>query len=42
VIKGEDVYVIADEIYASLVYDNFKFTSFAALGEDVQEEDHHH
>jgi len=36
VIKGEDVYVIADEIYASLVYDNFKFTSFAALGEDVK------
>ncbi len=36
VIKGEDVYVIADEIYASLVYDNFKFTSFAALGEDVR------
>ncbi|MBP1659031.1 MAG: aspartate aminotransferase, partial [Candidatus Aminicenantes bacterium] len=36
VIKGEDVYVIADEIYASLVYDNFKFTSFAALGEEVK------
>jgi len=36
VLKGEDVYVIADEIYASLVYDNFKFTSFAALGEDVK------
>src|SRR5512135_1262916 len=36
VLKGEDVYMIADEIYASLVYDNFKFTSFAALGEDVK------
>ncbi len=36
VIKGEDVYMIADEIYASLVYDNFKFTSFAALGEDIK------
>ncbi|HPW17972.1 MAG TPA: pyridoxal phosphate-dependent aminotransferase [Candidatus Aminicenantes bacterium] len=36
VIKGEDIYVIADEIYASLVYDEFKFTSFAALGEDVR------
>jgi aspartate/methionine/tyrosine aminotransferase len=36
VIKGEDLYVIADEIYASLVFDNFKFTSFAALGEDVK------
>src|SRR5512138_1424314 len=36
VLKGEDVYMIADEIYASLVYDNFKFTSFASLGEDVK------
>ena len=36
VVKGEDLYVIADEIYASLVFDNFKFTSFAALGEDVK------
>lgn len=35
-IKGEDLYVIADEIYASLIYDNFKFTSFAALGEDIR------
>jgi len=36
VLKGEDLYVIADEIYASLVFDNFKFTSFAALGEDIR------
>jgi aspartate/methionine/tyrosine aminotransferase len=36
VIKGEDLYVIADEIYASLVYDGFQFTSFAALGEDIK------
>jgi len=36
VVKGEDVYVIADEIYSSLVFDNFKFTSFAALGEDIK------
>jgi len=36
VIKGEDLYVIADEIYASLVFDSFKFTSFAALGEDIK------
>jgi aspartate/methionine/tyrosine aminotransferase len=35
IVKGEDVYVIADEIYSSLVYDSFAFTSFAALGEDV-------
>jgi aspartate/methionine/tyrosine aminotransferase/nucleotide-binding universal stress UspA family protein len=36
VVKSEDLYVIADEIYASLVYDDFRFTSFAALGEDVK------
>ncbi len=36
VVKGEDVYVIADEIYSSLVFDNFEFTSFAALGEDIK------
>lgn len=36
VIRGEDITVIADEIYADLVYDNFKFTSFAALGEDIK------
>ena len=32
-----DVYVIADEIYYSLVYDGAQFTSFASLGEDVKE-----
>ena len=36
VIKDEDIYVIADEIYAALVYDDFKFTSFAALGDAVK------
>ena len=36
VVKGEDLYVIADEIYASLVFDNFKFVSFASLGEDIK------
>jgi aspartate/methionine/tyrosine aminotransferase len=36
VIRGEDMYVIADEIYASLVFDNFQFTSFASLGEDIK------
>ena len=36
VVRGEDIYVVADEIYAGLVYDNFKFTSFAALGEDIK------
>ena len=32
-----DLYVMSDEIYFSLVYDGKKFTSFAALGEDVKE-----
>jgi aspartate/methionine/tyrosine aminotransferase len=36
VIKDEDIYVIADEIYAALVYDDYKFTSFAALGDAVK------
>ncbi len=36
VVRGEDITVIADEIYAGLVYDNFKFTSFAALDEDIK------
>ncbi len=32
-----DIYVIADEIYYSLVYDGAQFTSFASLGEEVKE-----
>lgn len=36
VIKKEDIYVIADEIYSKLVYDGFQFVSFAALGEDLK------
>lgn len=32
-----DIYVIADEIYYSLVYDGAKFTSFASLGEEIKE-----
>jgi aspartate/methionine/tyrosine aminotransferase len=36
VIRSEDLYVIADEIYDQLVYDNFRFTSFASLGEDIK------
>ena len=33
----KDIYVIADEIYACLVYEGKKFTSFASLGEEVKE-----
>ena len=36
VIRGEDIYVIADEIYAKLIYDGFLYTSFPALGEDIK------
>ena len=36
VILEEDIYVMADEIYEKLVYDDFKFVSFASLGEDIK------
>jgi len=36
VIREEDIYVIADEMYAKLTYDDFQFTSFAALGDDIR------
>jgi len=36
VVRGEDVFVIADEIYGQLVYDDFEFRSFASLGEDIK------
>jgi len=32
-----DLYIISDEIYYKLVYDNNKFTSVAELGDDVKE-----
>ena len=36
IILEEDLYVIADEIYEKLVFDDFKFVSFASLGEDIK------
>ena len=36
VILEEDIYVVADEIYEKLIYDDFRFTSFASLGEDIK------
>ncbi len=36
VIRGEDLYVIADEIYAKLIFDGFEFVSFPSLGEDIK------
>lgn len=32
-----NVYVIADEIYCNLIYDDLEFVSFASLGEDIKE-----
>ncbi len=36
VIRGEDIYVIADEIYGKLIYDDFPYVSFASLGEEIK------
>jgi len=36
VIMEEDIYVIADEIYSNLVYDDFRFTSFASLSQEIK------
>ncbi len=36
VIRGEDVFVIADEIYSRLIFDDFQFASFASLGQDIK------
>lgn len=37
VCKKYDIYVISDEIYSSLVYDNKQFVSFASLSQDAYE-----
>ncbi|MBS3820017.1 pyridoxal phosphate-dependent aminotransferase [bacterium] len=36
VIMEEDIFVVADEIYEKLVFDDFPFTSFASLGEEIK------
>ncbi len=36
VVLEEDIYVIADEIYEKLVYDDFRFYSFASLGDEIK------
>ena len=36
VVMGEDIFVIADEIYEKIVYDDFRFVSFASLGEEIK------
>ncbi len=36
VVREEDIFVIADEMYGKLVYDDFLFTSFASLDGDIK------
>ncbi|MDH4218391.1 MAG: pyridoxal phosphate-dependent aminotransferase [Candidatus Aminicenantes bacterium] len=36
VVMEEDIFVIADEVYEKLVYDDFRFYSFASLGEEIK------
>jgi aspartate/methionine/tyrosine aminotransferase len=36
VVRGEDLFVIADEIYSKLLFDDFEFRSFASLGDDIK------
>ncbi|MFQ6082252.1 MAG: pyridoxal phosphate-dependent aminotransferase [Candidatus Aminicenantia bacterium] len=36
IILEEDIYLISDEIYEKLVYDDFRFCSFASLWEEVK------
>lgn len=36
IIVEKDIWVIADEIYDKLVYDNFKYKSFPSFGEEVK------
>lgn len=33
---AKDIFVISDEIYEKIVYDGFKFTSIASLGEEIK------
>lgn len=36
VVLEEDLFVVSDEIYGNLVYDDFRFKSLASLGEDIK------
>lgn len=37
VIEDKEIFVLTDEIYEKLVYDDFKFVSFASLSEKIKE-----
>ncbi len=36
VCSGKDFFILSDEIYEKLVYDNFRFVSFASLSDEMQ------
>jgi len=36
IIKGKDFFIISDEIYEKLTYNNFKFLSFASINEEMK------
>jgi aspartate/methionine/tyrosine aminotransferase len=36
IIMEEDIFVIADEIYEKIIYDDFRFVSFPSLGEEIK------
>ena len=37
VIEGKNILVLSDEIYEKLTYNNYKFVSFASLGEEMKQ-----
>ena len=36
VIEDKEIYVLSDEIYEKIIYDDFKFTSYASLSENIK------
>jgi len=38
ILRGKEIFVIADEIYEKLVYDNLRFTSIAALSPEMKKQ----
>lgn len=36
IVLDEDIFVIADEIYGKIIYDDFRFTSFPSLSEEIR------
>lgn len=37
VLEDEEIYIIADEIYEKLIYDNFRLTSFASISPKIKD-----